>query len=29
MVKKEFPKTELLVVGYGPEEQKLKKMAGK
>lgn len=28
LVKKEFPKTELLVVGYGPEEQKLKKMAG-
>jgi len=28
MVKKEFPKTTLLVAGYGPEEQKLKKMAG-
>jgi len=28
LVKKEFPKTELLVAGYGPEEQKLKKMAG-
>jgi len=28
MVKMEFPKTELLVVGYGPEEQKLKKWPG-
>ncbi|MBL7113822.1 MAG: glycosyltransferase family 4 protein [Bacteroidales bacterium] len=28
IVKREFPKMELLVVGYGPEEQKLKKMAG-
>jgi len=28
IVKREFPKTELLVVGYGPEKQKLKKMAG-
>lgn len=28
IVKKEFPQTELLVVGYGPEEQKLQKMAG-
>jgi len=27
-VQKEFHNTELLVVGYGPEEQKLKKMAG-